>query len=183
MTRTDYMVEKTTTSTFKGAAYFRPSKTVNLRARYEQSMTTDAFANLNAAKPAILQTVPTPSGLPFGPQSLQYFEMYNSRSVNLSGVPDRHEAGRPRRHVGAVAEVHGLGPLPVPRHEERRTERLHLEPRHAHAGRRGLRGPDGPVHAGGGLGVPEGHARYGVQHPQLRWLSGRSHRDPVGVRA
>jgi hypothetical protein len=87
VTRTDYMVEKSTTSTFRGAAYFRPAKTVSLRARYEQSMTTDAFANLNAAKPAILQTVPTPSGVPFGPQSLQYFEMYNSRSVNLSGVP------------------------------------------------------------------------------------------------
>jgi hypothetical protein len=81
------MVEKTTTSTFKGSANFRPNKTVSLRARYEQAMTTDAYANLHAAKPAILQTTPTPGAVPFGPQSLQYYEMYNSRSVNLSASP------------------------------------------------------------------------------------------------
>jgi opacity protein-like surface antigen len=87
ITRTEYMVEKTTTSTFKGSANYRPSKTLSLRARYEQAMTTDAFANLHAAKPAILQTTPTPGGLPFGPFSLQYFDMYGSRSGNLSASP------------------------------------------------------------------------------------------------
>ncbi len=87
VTRTEFMVEKTTTSTFKGSANYRPGKTLSLRARYEQAMTTDAFANLHAALPAILQTTPTPGGLPFGPSSLQYFEMYASRSGNLSASP------------------------------------------------------------------------------------------------
>jgi hypothetical protein len=50
-------------------------------------MTSDPFANINAAKPAALQLVPTPSGSPFGPLSLQYFEMYNSRMANLSSSP------------------------------------------------------------------------------------------------
>lgn len=82
-----FHVEKTTTSTFKGSAYFRPNKTVSLRARAEYAMTEDPYTNVNAAKPAILQTVPTPGGLPFGPQSLQYFEMYGSRMANLSAHP------------------------------------------------------------------------------------------------
>jgi len=80
-------VEKTTTNTFKASAYYRPNKTTSLRARYEQAMTSDPFANVNGAKPAILQTTPTPGGLPFGPQSLQYFEMYNSRMANLGAHP------------------------------------------------------------------------------------------------
>jgi hypothetical protein len=50
-------------------------------------MTSDPYANINAAKPAILQTTPTPGGVPFGPLSVQYFEMYNSRMANLSGLP------------------------------------------------------------------------------------------------
>jgi hypothetical protein len=87
VSRETFHVEKTTTNTFKASAHYRPGKTVNLRARYQQAMTSDPFANINAAKPAILQTVPTPGGLPFGPQSLQYFEMYNSRMANLSSVP------------------------------------------------------------------------------------------------
>ncbi len=82
-----FHVEKTTTSTFKGSAYFRPGKTLSLRARAEYAMTEDPYTNVHAAKPAILQTVPTPGGLPFGPQSLQYFEMYNSRMANLSANP------------------------------------------------------------------------------------------------
>jgi hypothetical protein len=82
-----FHVEKTTTSTFKGSANFRPDKTLTLRARAELAMTSDAFANVHAALPAILQTSPTPGGLPFGPQSLQYFEMYGSRSGNLSASP------------------------------------------------------------------------------------------------
>jgi hypothetical protein len=85
--REHFHVEKTTTSTFKGSASFRPGKTVSLRARAEYAMTDDPFTNVNAAKPASLQTVPTPGGLPFGPQSLQYFEMYNSRMANLSAHP------------------------------------------------------------------------------------------------
>ena len=85
--RTDFMVEKSTTSTFRASAYYRPTKTTSLRARYEQAMTSDPFANLHAAKPAILQTTPTPGGVPFGPLSVQYFEMYNSRMANLSALP------------------------------------------------------------------------------------------------
>jgi len=85
--REDFHVEKTTTNTFKGSAYFRPAKTLNLRARAELAMTTDPFTNVHAALPAILQTTPTPGGMPFGPQSLQYFEMYNSRKANLSASP------------------------------------------------------------------------------------------------
>jgi hypothetical protein len=87
ITRETFHVEKTTTSTFRAAAYWRPDKTLSLRGRYEQAMISDPFANINAAKPAALQLVPTPGGLPFGPQSLQYFEMYNSRMANLSGLP------------------------------------------------------------------------------------------------
>ncbi len=85
--REHFHVEKTTTNTFKASAYFRPNKATSLRARYEQAMTTDPFANIHAAKPAILQTSPTPGGLPFGPLSLQYFEMYNSRMANLGAHP------------------------------------------------------------------------------------------------
>jgi hypothetical protein len=87
ITRESFHVEKSTTNLFKASAYWRPDKTVNLRARYEQAMTSDPYANINAAKPAILQTVPTPGGMPFGPLSLQYFEMYNSRMANLSSFP------------------------------------------------------------------------------------------------
>jgi len=87
ITRESFHVEKTTTNTFKAAAYWRPDKTINLRARYEQAMTSDPFANIHAAKPAILQTTPTPGGMPFGPLSVQYFEMYNSRMANLSSSP------------------------------------------------------------------------------------------------
>ncbi|MDO8834682.1 MAG: GSU2204 family CXXCH-containing (seleno)protein [Vicinamibacterales bacterium] len=82
-----FHVEKTTTSTFKGSANFRPDKTLTLRARAELAMTSDAFANVHAALPAILQTTPTPGGLPFGPLSLQYFEMYASRKANLAASP------------------------------------------------------------------------------------------------
>jgi hypothetical protein len=85
--RESFHVEKSTTNLFKASAYWRPDKTLNLRARYEQAMTSDPFANIHAAKPAALQLVPTPGGLPFGPQSLQYFEMYNSRMANLSSSP------------------------------------------------------------------------------------------------
>ena len=87
ITRESFHVEKSTTNVFKASAYWRPDKTINLRARYEQAMTSDPFANVNAAKPAALQLVPTPGGLPFGPQSLQYFEMYNSRMATLSSHP------------------------------------------------------------------------------------------------
>ena len=87
VTRHEFAVEKTTTNLFKASAYWRPDKTLSLRARYEQAMISDPFANINGAKPAALQLVPTPGGLPFGPQSLQYFEMYNSRMANLSGLP------------------------------------------------------------------------------------------------
>lgn len=85
--RTDFMVDRTTTSTFKGSAYYRPDKTVSLRARAELALTSSPFANLHAAKPAILQLGPTPGLVPFGPLSTQYFTMYDSRSANLSSVP------------------------------------------------------------------------------------------------
>lgn len=84
--RADFMVEKSTTSTFKASATYRPDKTLSLRARYEQAMTTDPFTNLKAAKPAVLQTTPTPGLVPFG-TALQYFEMYASRSVDLGAFP------------------------------------------------------------------------------------------------
>ena len=87
ITRETFHVEKTTTNLFKAAAYWRPDRTLSLRARYQQAMTSDPFANINGAKPAALQLVPTPGGLPFGPQSLQYFEMYDSRMANLSANP------------------------------------------------------------------------------------------------
>ena len=87
ITRESFHVEKSTTNTIKASAYWRPDKTVSLRARYEQAMTSDPYANINAAKPAALQLVPTPGGLPFGPLSLQYFEMYDSRMANLSSIP------------------------------------------------------------------------------------------------
>lgn len=87
ITRTTHHVEKTTTNTFKASAYFRPDKTLNLRARYVQAMTSDPYANIHAALPAILQTTPTPGGVPFGPLSTQYFAMYDSRSANLSASP------------------------------------------------------------------------------------------------
>lgn len=87
VSRKAFEIDKTTTSLFRAAAYYRPDKTLSLRARYEQAMISDPFTNVNAAKPAILQTTPTPSGVPFGPQSVQYFEMYRTRSVNLSGSP------------------------------------------------------------------------------------------------
>ncbi|MEW5984529.1 MAG: GSU2204 family CXXCH-containing (seleno)protein [Acidobacteriota bacterium] len=83
--RTNFHVEKSTTNLFKAAAYFRPTRTLSLRARYEQAMTTDPFANIHAAKPAILQYGPSPGGLPFA--GLQYFEMYGSRSVNFAASP------------------------------------------------------------------------------------------------
>jgi len=87
VTRESFHVEKSTTNIFKASAYWRPGKTLNVRARYEQAMTSDPFANIHAAKPAILQTTPTPGGVPFGPLSVQYFEMYNSRMANLSSYP------------------------------------------------------------------------------------------------
>ena len=87
ITRESFHVEKSTTNLFKASAYWRPDKTINLRARYEQAMTSDPFANIHAAKPAALQLAPTPGGLPFGPLSVQYFEMYNSRMANLSSHP------------------------------------------------------------------------------------------------
>ena len=46
ITRESFAVEKTTTSLFKASAYWRPDKTVSLRARYEQAMTSDPFANM-----------------------------------------------------------------------------------------------------------------------------------------
>ncbi|MFO7691516.1 MAG: GSU2204 family CXXCH-containing (seleno)protein [Vicinamibacterales bacterium] len=87
ISRETFHVEKTTSSLFKAAAYWRPDKTLSLRGRYEQAIISDPFANINAAKPAALQLVPTPGGMPFGPLSLQYFEMYDSRMANLAAHP------------------------------------------------------------------------------------------------
>ena len=142
ITRESFHVEKSTTNMFKASAYCRPDKTVNLRARYQQAMTSDPFANVNAAKPAILQLVPTPGGLPFGPQSLQYFEMYNSRMANLSAHPTDTLFLEGTATWSPSQQVHGVGPLPLPRSEERRAQLLDVGPRDAHARRRGLRGPD-----------------------------------------
>lgn len=83
--RTDFHVEKTTTNLFKAAAYFRPNKTLSLRARYEQAMTSDPFANLYGAKPDILQYGMSPGNVPF--TGLQYFEMYDARTVHLAASP------------------------------------------------------------------------------------------------
>ena len=85
--RPEFMVEKTVTNRFKASAFLRPSKALSLRARFDQSNISDPFANLNGAKPAILQPGPTPGGVPF--PGLQYFQMYDARTVDLSGMPTR----------------------------------------------------------------------------------------------
>mgnify|MGYP001048179613 CR=1 FL=1 len=58
ITRETFHVEKTTTSLFKAAAYWRPDKTISLRARYEQAMISDPSANINPAKPAAPKVPP-----------------------------------------------------------------------------------------------------------------------------
>jgi len=89
--REAYEVEKTTTNRFKATARYRPTKQLNLRARFDYSDITNPFAYLKAAKPAILQPEPTPGAVPF--PGLQYFAMYDSRSVDLSSFPSSSALG------------------------------------------------------------------------------------------
>ena len=183
VTRHEFAVEKTTTNLFKASAYWRPDKTLSLRARYEQAMISDPFANINGAKPAALQLVPTPGGLPFGPQSLQYFEMYNSRMANLSGLPtdtiflEGTATWSPSQMFTVSAHY---------RYRDQQNDELNYSTWGHDLHMPGVEvyvAPSATVHDGRGMGLPEGHAGHGVQHAQLRWLSGRRHRDPVGVRA
>lgn len=91
ITREAFEVEKTTTNRFKASARYRPTKQLSLRARFDYSDVTNPFAALRAAKPAILQFDPTPGAVPF--PGLQYFEMYASRSVDLSNFPSSSTRG------------------------------------------------------------------------------------------
>ena len=81
-------VEKTTSNRLLVSGRARPAKSLNLRFRAEQTWTKDPFTNRTAAVPTHYQLTPTPGGVPFPGQ--QYFEMYESRSVDLTGLPTRN---------------------------------------------------------------------------------------------
>ncbi len=103
ITRETFHVEKTTTNLFKASAYWRPDKTLNLRARYEQAMTSDPFANINArqaGRPAV--------GADAGRPAVRAAVAAVLRDVQLAdgqplGAPDRHAVPRGDGHLVAVA--------------------------------------------------------------------------------
>ena len=81
-------VEKTTSNRLLVSGRARPAKSLSLRFRAQQTWTDNPFTNRTAAVPTHYQLTPTPGGVPFGGQ--QYFEMYESRSVDLTSQPTRH---------------------------------------------------------------------------------------------
>ena len=83
--RDNFDVEKTTTNTLYLAGRSTFGKKAAWRYRFEQNFVNDPFMYEHAATPAILQPYMSPGNVPF--TGLQYFEMYNSRSSNLTSFP------------------------------------------------------------------------------------------------
>ena len=71
-----------------------------------------------------------PGNVPF--TGLQYFEMYNSRSVEPTSFPTSDE-GREHVHVDAQRKRVNHGTLPLPQRQQRRTATRRLEPLRARA--------------------------------------------------
>jgi hypothetical protein len=83
--RDNFDVEKTTTNTFYLAGRSTFGKKAAWRYRAEHSFIKDPFMYEHAATPAILQPSMSPGNVPF--TGLQYFQMYDSRSSNLTAFP------------------------------------------------------------------------------------------------
>ncbi len=174
-------VEKTVTNRLLGTGRSQFGKTLNVRFKLDQEWIRDPFANMYAAVPTRTQLFTSPGNVPFTGQ--QYFEMYDSRSVHLSGLPSSDFKGEvaltwtPAERTAISAHYRTRQATNDSLNTSEWQQSMHMP------GAEVWFAPVRARHADRRLRVPERKDRDAVHHARLRWLSGRNHRGPVWLRA